>query len=169
MGSSIAILEYFKGLKAEIFTIVIDKKAHIDNFPLETFDAYVYSLAVLLWRVRGYLHYHGLQSDIMAEARGKVEDARIQQAFEHIRQHGFTNYGTAEGYCQAFPEDKLKFRTKDHNVAGLQIADLIAYGQKVKTLLENNKPYHKPPSRFTNMLNDVVQPKVNRYGRYLLE
>ncbi len=164
-----AILELLKELKAQIFTVVIDKKAHIENFPLETFDAYVYSLAVLLWRVRGYLNYHRWQADIMAEARGKVEDAKIQQAFDYIRQNGFTNYGTPDGYCKAFPDDKLKFRTKDHNVAGLQLADLIAYGQKVKTLTENNKPYHKPASQFTIILNDIIEPKVNRYGRYLLE
>lgn len=164
-----AVLALLKDLQAEIFTVVIDKKVHIENFPLETFDAYVYTLAVLLWRVRGYLNYHGWQADIMAEARGKVEDARIQRAFSYIRQNGFTNYGTAEGYCQAFPEPELKFRTKDHNVAGLQLADLIAYGQKVKTLVDRNRPYHKPASPFTIMLNNVIEPKVNPYGRYLLE
>jgi hypothetical protein len=164
-----ALLELFKGLQAQIFTVVIDKKVHIENYPLETFDAYIYSLAVLLWRVRGYLHLHGWQGDIMAEARGKVEDAKIQRAFDYVRQNGFTNYGTPEGYCQAFPDPKLKFGTKIHNIAGLQLADLIAYGQKVKTLLDRNRPYHKPPSPFTIMLNDLIEPKVNQYGRYLLE
>ena len=164
-----AVLELFKSVKMEIFTVVIDKKAHIEKYPLETFDAYVYSLAVLLWRVRGYLHYYGLQSDIIAEARGKVEDAKIQKAFKFIRQYGFTGFGTAEGYCQAFPEDEIKFRTKIHNVAGLQFADLIAYGQKVKTVTEKGKPYHKPASPFTNNLNETIAPKVNQFGRYYLE
>ena len=63
-----AILELLKALKAQIFTVVIDKKAHIERFPLQTFDAYAYSLAVLLWRVRGYLHSHGWKADILAEA-----------------------------------------------------------------------------------------------------
>lgn len=164
-----ALLALFRELKTQIFTVVIDKKAHIEKYPLETFDAYIYSLAVLLWRVRGYLNYKGLQADIIAEARGKVEDANIQRAFDIIRHNGFTHYGTAEGYCQVFPGDKLKFRTKVHNVAGLQLADLIAYGQKLKTLAENNKPYHKPASRFTNLLNDTIERQVNKYGRYMLE
>ncbi len=164
-----AILELFKELKVEIFTVVIDKKAHIEKFPMETFYAYIYSLAVLLWRVRGYLKYYGRQADIIAEARGKVEDAKIQRAFHYIRQNGFTDYGSAEGYCQAFPDNEIIFRTKIHNVAGLQLADLIAYVQKIKTILDNNKPYHKPPSQFTNRLNEVIEPKVNRYGRYYLE
>ncbi len=165
-----AILQYFRALKTQIFTVVIDKKAHIEKYPLETFDAYVYSLAVLLWRVRGYLNYPPKwAADIVCEARGKVEDAKLQQAFAIIRERGFTNYGTGEAYCHAFPDDKLKFRTKIHNVAGLQIADLIAYGQKVKTLLENNKPYHKPASPFTILLNAAIESSVNKYGRYLLE
>jgi hypothetical protein len=163
------LLKLFDSLEVEIFTIVIDKKAHKENYPLETFDAYVYSLAVLLWRVRGYLNYYGLHADIMAEARGKVEDGKIQGAYGLIRQNGFTNYGTAEGYCKAFPDDEIMFRTKIHNVAGLQLADLAAYGQKVKTIAEGKKPYHKPASDFTNRLNEVIEPKVNKYGRYLLE
>ncbi len=164
-----AILNLYRTTEMEIFTVVIDKKAHIERYPMETFDAYVYSLAVLLWRVRGYLNYYGLESDIVAEARGKTEDTKIQGAFEYIRQNGFTNYGTPEGYCQAFPDNEIKFRTKIHNVAGLQLADLVAYGQKVKTILEKGKPYHKPPSDFTNRFNEVIESKVNQYGRYYLE
>jgi hypothetical protein len=164
-----AILNLYRTLKMEIFTVVIDKKAHIERFPLETFDAYIYSMAVLLWRVRGYLCFHKLQADIVAEARGKVEDVKIQKAFEYIRQNGFTEYGTAEGYCEAFPNAKINFRTKIHNVAGLQLADLIAYGQKVKTILDKGKPYHKMPSDFTNRLNEAIESSVNRYGRYYLE
>jgi hypothetical protein len=164
-----AILRLFGSLEVEIFTVVIDKKAHIERFPMETFDAYVYSLAVLLWRVRGYLNYYGINSDIMAEARGKVEDRNIQRAFENIRSNGFTNFGTADVYCEAFPDDHILFRTKVHNVAGLQLADLIAYGQKLKTIEENKKLYHKPPSEFTKNINEIIEPKVNRYGRYLLE
>jgi len=164
-----ALLEFYKDLKAEIFTVVIDKKVHIENYPFETFDAYVYSLAVLLWRVRGYINYYGGEADIMAESRGKTEDAKLRSAFTYIRRRGFTGYGTPEGYCLAFPDDKLKIGKKYQNIAGLQIADLIAYGQKVRTIVENNKPYHKAASWFTNMLNNVIEPKVNPYGRYLLE
>jgi hypothetical protein len=164
-----ALVNFYKELKAQIFTVVIDKKVHKENYPLQTFDAYVYSLAVLLWRVHGYLSIHKQKAGIMAEARGKVEDASIQSGFDYVREYGFTGYGTPEGYCETYPDPKLKFGTKIQNVAGLQIADLIAYGQKVLTVEENHRPYHKPISRFTKMLNDAIQPKVNRYGRYFLE
>jgi len=164
-----ALVGFYRDLRAQIFTVVIDKKIHKEKYPLQTFDAYVYSLAVLLWRVHGFLRIYGQKADIMAEARGKVEDASIQASFDYVREHGFTGFGTPEGYCETYPAPKLKFGTKRDNVAGLQIADLIAYGQKVQTIVENGKPYHKPISRFTQMLNDAVQAKVNQYGRYLLE
>ena len=163
------LLNFYKNLKAQIFTVVIDKKVHKERYPLETFDAYVYSLAVLLWRVHGYLNLNGKKADIMAEARGKVEDASIQAAFDYVRAYGFTNYGTGAEYCETYPDPKLKFGTKRDNVAGLQIADLIAYGQKVLAVTKHNKPYHKPISRFTKMLNDAIKPKVNAFGLYLLE
>ncbi len=164
-----ALAKFYKDLKAQIFTVVIDKKVHKENYPLETFDPYVYSLAVLLWRVHGFLHKYNWKADIMAEARGKVEDASLQASFDFVREHGFTGYGTAEGYCETYPSSKLLFGTKRDNVAGLQIADLIAYGQKVQAVIENGKQYHKPMSRFTQILNDTVKSKVNKYGRYMLE
>ena len=43
---------------------------------------------------------------------------------------------TGEDYKQAFPDEDLKFRKKEHNVAGLQIADLISADQKMLTVQE---------------------------------
>lgn len=163
------VLSLFRKLKGQIFTVVIDKKVHREAYPVQTFDPYVYCLAVLLWRVRGYLRQYGGDCDVLAESRGKVEDAQIQDAYKHLRNYGWTEWGTAEGYTAAFPDDAILFRKKEHNVAGLQIADLVAYGQKAQTIAENNKPLPRELSQFTAELNRVAGRLVNRYGRYLLE
>jgi hypothetical protein len=162
------ILNLFQGLRTQIFTVVMDKKAHLENYPLQTFDAYAYSLAVLLWRVRGYLQFSVGDVDVLAEARGKREDAGIQRTYELLRSRGVTEWGTPEGYSQAFPDEAIIFRKKEHNVAGLQLADLVAFGQKVLTVTEAEKPLARPPSDFTNRMNAAIQSKVNRYGRYML-
>ena len=53
-------------------------------------------------------------------------------------------------------------------MAGLQLADLVAFGQKVLTVTEAEKPLAQPPSDFTNRMNAAIQSKVYRYGRYML-
>jgi hypothetical protein len=51
------LLSFISGLVsyAKVFTVVMDKKKHLEDYPHRTFDPYVYSLAVLLNRVRGFL------------------------------------------------------------------------------------------------------------------
>ena len=56
---------------AHVFTVVIDKKKHLELYPVHTFDPYAYCLAVLLNRIRGYMHKNGGQADVIAESRGK--------------------------------------------------------------------------------------------------
>lgn len=163
------LLTYMSDLTshAKVYTVVIDKKQHLKNYPLHTFDPYAYSLHVLLNRVRGLLVKQGEQADVMAEARGGVEDKQLAQAYRDLRKEG-SHYGDGEYYCKAYPEDELIIRRKDTNVAGLQIADVMAYGQKVRTLLNYKKPFPRSLGKFDIKLNKIVEKMVNQYGSYLL-
>lgn len=165
------LLNFISGLKgnAMVFTVVMDKKKHVDDYPTRTFDPYVYSLAVLLNRVRGFLVQKTEHADIIAESRGRVEDRQIMKAYVDLREVGSYYGNTGEYYQKAYPEKELIVRRKDNNVAGLQLADVIAFGQKVQTVLAYNRPFSRPLGDFTKQLNDVVDKMVNRYGRYLLE
>jgi hypothetical protein len=164
------LLEYIKSLKGytHIFTVVIDKKVHLDRYPSLTFDPYAYSLSVLLNRVRGYLVKIKEQADIVAEARGRVEDLKIINAFKTLCEKG-SLYGTGNYYKQAYPKDELIMKCKVNNVAGLQIADLVAYGQKVQTIKENKCLFSRDLEGFTKKLNAEANSLVNQWGRYLLK
>ena len=164
------LLSFMSGLNqyAQVFTVVIDKKQHLKDHPLLTFDPYAYSLSVLLRRVRGYLALNNAKADIIAESRGRTEDQQIMEAYRNLREVG-DFFGTPEQYGEVYPEDNLVVRRKETNVTGLQLADVIAFGQKVQTILENNKPFSRPLSNFNEQLNSVVDRMVNQYGRYLLE
>ncbi len=163
------ILGYYRRLvpHAKVFTVVIDKVNHLSRYPIQTFDPYQYALSVLLRRVSGYLVRLSAQADVMAEARGAKEDRQIQEAYQDLRTTG-SYYGTASEYAASFPAEELIVRRKDHNVAGLQIADLIAYGQKWATVIEKGSPCPRPLTGLTERLNTVVDQMVNQYGRYLL-
>ena len=90
------------------------------------------------------------------------------EAYADLRING-SHYGDGDYYKKAYPEEQLIVRRKETNVAGLQLADVIAYGQKVQTILDNKMPFSRPLGSFAKRLNDVVEKMVNRYGRYLLK
>lgn len=163
------LLDYINGLKGHtnIFTVVMDKKEHLKNYPRQTFDPYSYSLHVLLNRVRGLLTKLGEQADVMVEARGGTEDKQIMAAYHELRKQG-SYYGDSEHYLKAYPEEDLRIRRKDNNIAGLQIADVLAYGQKVQTVLESKRPFSRELGDFEALLNESANKMVNAYGRYLL-
>ena len=164
------LVNFIQGLKRymQVFTVVIDKKEHQNNYPVQTFDPYAYSLSVLLNRSRGFLRKMHGKADILVESRGKVEDQQIMNAYVGLRTTG-SLYGKADDYKKVYLAETLVLKRKETNIAGLQLADLIAFGQKIQTVLENNRPFTRPLSRFTKRLNDAVDPMVNQYGRYLLE
>ncbi len=166
--SLLNFLHDLKGYTA-IFTVVIDKKKHLENYPVRTFDPYIYSLAVLLNRVRGFLVKHNEQADIIAEARGKVEDQQIMKAYRDLVTVGSYYGDSGDYYRKAYEKSELMVRRKETNVAGLQLADIIAFGQKVQTILVNGRPFSRPLGKFDQQINNAIRALVNQYGRYLLE
>jgi hypothetical protein len=164
------ILAYIQGLQAQVFTVVIDKDEHRRRYPqVPLFDPYDYSLAVLLNRARGYLNIRGWRADVMAEGRGKVEDAQLAAAYTKLRTVGGGMYGSAPDYANTYPAVAIAIRRKDHNVAGLQIADLLAASQKLEIVSQAGRPLTAAPSAFTNRFNAAAGHMINQYGRYLLD
>lgn len=156
---------------AQVFTVVMDKKRHLEQYPFETFDPYVYCLVVLLNRVRGYLKIKQGQADVVAESRGHKEDRQIQAVYKTLLTKGPNKplYGKASEYRAVFPNEELTVIEKYRNVAGLQIADVLAHGQKLLTIQEAKKPLPRQISTFGKQINDVANKMVNDYGRYMLE
>lgn len=161
------VLAFFRELQCQIFTVVMDKKAHHERFGSASFDPYRYSLNVLLSRVRGFLHNKGATADVMAESRGKTEDQALRDEYRTLWTRG-SDWLTDKDVQMAFPNPDLTMMRKDQNVAGLQMADLLAYGLKKEVLERHSKPTG-PISAFTRRLNATVAPCINKYGRYLLE
>ncbi len=153
---------------ARAFTVVIDKKAHKEKYPSQTFDPYVYGLHVLLNRVRGFLNLKVSQADVIAESRGQVEDKQVQDAYVALLTTG-TNvkkYGEAADYQLVFPHPELMIRKKYQNVAGLQIADLLAHDQKLLTIQQNGSPMPTQISNFGQQINQAADKMVHsKHGR----
>ena len=99
----------------------------------------------------------------MAESRGGKEDRRLKDSFEGIWENG-TDFVEAKRFQERLTSRQLKVKLKANNIAGLQIADLIAhpsfracvalregrplpenFGGRVAVILEQSK-YDRHPS-----------------------
>jgi hypothetical protein len=92
------ILQYLTGLipYTLVYTVVIDKKTHLQKYPAETFEAYRYCLQVLRWRVRGFLHGAKEQADVVVEARNRNDNKELKDAYVELRTHDLRKFGKAQ-------------------------------------------------------------------------
>jgi hypothetical protein len=109
-----------------------------------------------------WLHYSGNVGDVVGEARGPKHDAQLRRAFRFFYKNG-TAVRT-EVIHNRLISGELRLRPKGDNIAGLQIADLLAhpahraykfekqgieqpqdYGTTIANILKE-KTYHRSPS-----------------------
>ena len=109
-----------------VISVVIDKLEHLRQHALWAFDPYHYCLAVMLERYMHWLRVQSLRGDVMAESRGGKEDRRLKEEFTRIFRSG-TPTVPHERFLESFTSSQLKTKPKSANVAGLQLADLIAH------------------------------------------
>jgi hypothetical protein len=109
-----------------VISVVIDKLNHLQQHGTWAFHPYHYCLEVMLERYMHWLRDHNLRGDVMAESRGGKEDKRLQKEFTKIFTQG-TNSVPHARFVERFTSSQLKTKPKGANVAGLQLADLIAH------------------------------------------
>jgi hypothetical protein len=111
----------------KVIGVVIDKQEHNNNYE-ETwkYDPYHYCQEILLERFKLFLNIKNASGDVMIESRGGKEDMRLKKSFRNLMNKG-TNFLTADELNQRITSKELKVKSKGANVAGLQLADLIAH------------------------------------------
>ena len=162
-----AIIEFFRTHIRRIFTVVVDKQSHFERYGEATKPPYDYCFTVLLERYRGWLRAVSGRGDVMVESRNGPLDTELKNLYSEV-------YGTGTGYLSGqqfkdyFTTKELKLQKKQANIAGLQIADLLAYPSKIDILLSHRQNLPNTPSQSTIRIADAVRGKYNRYGRVFL-
>jgi len=165
------LLGVFRRLSFTVITVVIDKLEHRERYKVWRFDPYHYCLMVLVERFVLWLEAKNAVGDVMAESRGGNEDVRLKASFERAYEQG-SDFLSPETLAARLTSRQLKVKAKSNNVAGLQLADLIAYpsyratvarhqkealatnfGGSIAAILEESK-YHRSP-----------QGKIDGWGR----
>lgn len=154
-----------------VFSVCIDKKAHRETYTTWRYDPYHYCLAVLLERFVFFLDNQDAQGDVLAESRGGKEDRRLKGSFENLWCKG-TSFLEAARLQRRLTSKQLKVKIKANNIAGLQLADLIAHPSRAEILFENGLT-DKPPAPFASRVIALLQGKYyqNRgriYGKKML-
>ena len=107
-------------------TVLIDKSEHQTKYLTWRYDPYHYCMAIMLERYHLRLKEVGVMGDMMFESRGGKEDMRLKESYRKIFTNG-TDWIKAEDIKQTITSNELKIKPKSANIAGLQIADLLAY------------------------------------------
>ena len=119
------ILALLESCSYRVITVVIDKLEHRRRYLRWQAYPYHYCLTALLERYVLWLELAGSCGDVMAESRGKKENKQLSESFVRLYARG-TDYVSGKMFQQRLSTKELKIRSKHANIAGLQLADLIA-------------------------------------------
>jgi Protein of unknown function (DUF3800) len=120
------LLQAIRTLDYTVFTVVIDKLEHQQRYQIWRFDPYHYCLLVIVERFVLWLRRRNALGDVMAESRGGREDRRLKDSFERVYDQG-SSFLPPQEFVRHLTSRELKVKAKSNNIAGLQLADLIAH------------------------------------------
>jgi hypothetical protein len=120
------ILKLIHQLAFEVITVVIDKQEHLSRYRVWQQNPYHYCLEALLERYIKTMRRKEAHGDVWAEQRGGKPDRQLEKCFEFLHKNG-TGYVEKTDVQGCLTNCKIKLRPKTANVAGLQLADLLAH------------------------------------------
>ena len=156
-----AILSLFEDLPYLVITVLIDKKAHLERYGVWHYDPYHYCLRCLVERYIMYLQAHGFRGDVLIESRFKKADKRLKASFENIYKNG-TGHLPARIIQSHLTSGDILMKPKIANVAGLQLADLLAHPSARYMRYEKDK-LQQPDDFGARVARILVEKKYRRH------
>ena len=111
--------------------VMIDKKKLAEKY-IRHFNPYHYCLTAMIERYVNWLNDIDGRGDVLAEARDKKPNKRLKEANKYLYKHGTAASTSAPKVLSAaeiqrrLTSGEIKLKDKKANIAGLQLADLIA-------------------------------------------
>jgi len=170
------LLTYFREMRFTLITVVIDKKSHTERYCEAAFHPYHYCLAAMLERYCGFLNFYNARGDVMVESRGRKENELLESSYHEVYFSG-THWRGAKFFNSVLTSREIKIKPKTSNIAGLQVADLLAYPIKQEILVRNGI-IQDPGEVFSKKICEAIKGKHNRqvyqgrvsgYGKVLLK
>ena len=164
-----------KSAQFRAFAVLIDKATTAAKSfgPLPSHPYHI-GLLAMMERYCGWLTFTGRQGDVLAESRGGREDTSLKSAYRTVYESG-TRFHNGEFFQKVLTSKEIKLKKKEHNVAGLQLADLLVNPARRQVLCDIKKG--GAPTGLTKTLTEVLEAKYNHqiydgrvfgYGKILL-
>jgi hypothetical protein len=131
-----SLLDGMEHWEFQVITVALDKRAHRDQYATWRYHPYHYCMAVMLERFILFLHYGNHRGDVMVESRGGKEDEKLKESYRRLYHDGTDNI-PVERWQERLSSKELKVKPKSADIAGLQLADLIAHPSRREILLAN--------------------------------
>jgi hypothetical protein len=112
------------GLSFTTIACVIQKHRHVSRYGKHAFDPYEYSLEILVERFCYFLEKKHDAGKLIVESRGGRFDGQLLTAWRRIKRNGTSYVDTAQ--IARLLDPTMEIRRKTDNIAGLQIADVMA-------------------------------------------
>jgi hypothetical protein len=145
-----------------VISVCLDKKKHRETYTAWRYDPYHYCLAILLERFVLFLQRINGRGDAIAESRGGREDRRLKDSFNRLCDRG-TDYIAGACFQERLTSTQLKVKPKAHNIAGLQLADLLAHPSR-NEILQDQGLLERPLAPFARSVIEILQTKYDREG-----
>lgn len=142
-----------------MIAVVVDKFSHNKAHHRTMRDAYHYAFTVLLERYSSLLGWRQARGDVLVESRNAVQDKQLNEVFESLFTRG-TKYHPAGRFETRFTSKQLKLKKKADNIAGLQLADMLAHPIS-RWGLNVLKRIETPSSPFVDRLRAAVRSKFH--------
>lgn len=162
------------------FAVVVDKLTHGLRTYRRLKHPYHYCLHALVERYVGFLEQSGAVGDVMAESRGGVEDSALKEEYARIYSEG-TAFCKRIKVRERLTSNEIKIKKKGSNIAGLQLADMVAFAATRDVLhsykkgfdVENLRHYDRNvvrilENKYYSKGVSEKWPRVNGYGRVIL-
>ncbi|OGJ90704.1 MAG: hypothetical protein A2487_15285 [Candidatus Raymondbacteria bacterium RifOxyC12_full_50_8] len=132
------LLDFLKNTETTLLTVVLDKKSHMERFHEAAMHPYHYCIVTLVEKYAEFLREKNGIGDVLAENRGGHEDIQLKGAYRALLENG-TIARTPSYFKQVLSSSEIKIKPKSANIAGTQLADLLAHPCKQATVLSGSE------------------------------
>ena len=154
------LIKLIKDSSFKVTCVVIDKQRHLETYAEHAFHPYHYCLAALLDRYCGWLSYKNAVGDVMAESRGGQPDRQLKEAYQRVYGSGTLMF-PAGFHSRVLTSREIKVKSKQANIAGLQLADVLAHPMKSHLCELKNVAIGRVGS-FAKRMQDAALTHCNR-------
>ena len=161
-----AYLKLLSDTDFSIIAVLIDKLEHNEGYATWKYDPYHYCQEILVEHYRLFLHLNHFKGDVMIESRGGAEDMRLKKSFNNLIEKG-TQYLKSEEIKEVLTSTQLKVKPKNANIAGLQLADLLAHPIR-RWIFNNILNIKEEKQTFADEILKIIEPKIFKYKEKII-